>query len=57
MKLVFATLFRCAQRWNRVSVTELEKRQLEQLRQELRLDPPPAGSSQEKTRGRKRTAA
>jgi transposase-like protein len=57
MKLVFATLFRCAQRWNRVSVTELERRQLSQLRQELGLDPPPAGSSEERTRGRKRTAA
>ena len=57
MKLVFATLLRCAQRWNRVSVTELERRQLSQLRQELGLDPPPAGSSEERTRGRKRTAA
>lgn len=57
MKLVFATLFRCAERWNRVSVTELERRQLAQLRQELGLDPPPAGSNVEKGRGRKRTAA
>jgi putative transposase len=57
MKLVFATLIRCAQRWNRVSVTELERRQLDQLRQELRLDPPPAGSDKSKGRGDKTNAA
>ena len=40
MKLVFATLIRCAQRWNRVGITDLERHQLHALRQELGLDPP-----------------
>lgn len=57
MKLVFATLIRCASRWNRVSVSELERRQLDQLRAELGLDPPPAGSNEEKRRGQKTNAA
>jgi transposase-like protein len=41
MKLVFATLIRCAQRWSRISISDLERRQLELLRQELGIDPPP----------------
>jgi putative transposase len=52
MKLVFATLLRCELRWNRVSISELERRQLDQLRTELGLDPPPAGSTEKKRRGR-----
>jgi len=32
MKLVFATRLRCEQRWNRISVSELKRRQFDQLR-------------------------
>ena len=39
MKLVFATLIRCAQRWSRVGITDLERLQLRALRQELGLEP------------------
>ena len=42
MKLVFATMIRAAERWCRVSVTDLERHQLKLLRAELGLDPPPA---------------
>lgn len=41
MKLVFATLIRCAQRWSRISISNFERRQLGLLRQELGIDPPP----------------
>lgn len=41
MKLVFVTLVRAAERWSRVSVSDLERKQLGLLRQELRIDPPP----------------
>ena len=41
MKLVFATLIRASERWSRVSVSELERKQLGLLRQELEIDPPP----------------
>lgn len=41
MKLVFATLIRASERWSRVSVSELERKQLGLLRQELGIDPPP----------------
>lgn len=41
MKLVFATLMRASERWNRVSVSELERGQLRLLRRELGIDPPP----------------
>lgn len=47
MKLVFATLIRASERWSRVSVSELEKKQLGLLRQELGIDPPPEGSGKE----------
>ncbi len=40
MKLVFATLIRCADRWSRISVSDLERHQLRLLRQELGIDPP-----------------
>ena len=43
MKLVFATLIRASERWSRVSVSELERKQLGLLRQELGIDPPPSG--------------
>jgi putative transposase len=41
MKLVFATLIRVSERWSRVSVSQLERKQLELLRRELGIDPPP----------------
>ena len=41
MKLVFATLIRAADRWCRVSISDLERHQLTLLRVELGLDPPP----------------
>ncbi len=56
MKLVFAVLIRAADRWCRVSVSELERQQLRLLRRELGLDPPPADEGKEVTRKR-RTAA
>ena len=46
MKLVFATLIRASERWSRVSVSELERKQLSLLRQELGIDPP-SGSGKE----------
>ena len=42
MKLVFATMIRTAERWCRVSISDLERHQLRLLRAELGLDPPPA---------------
>ena len=56
MKLVFATLIRAADRWCRVSITDLERHQLTLLRADLGLDPPPAGTDRTTTR-RKRVAA
>lgn len=41
MKLVFATLIRASERWSRVSVSQLERKQLGLLRLELGIDPPP----------------
>lgn len=41
MKLVFATLIRCADRWSRVSINDIERHQLQLLRTELGLDPDP----------------
>ena len=41
MKQVFATLMRVSERLSRVSVSELERKQLELLRRELGIDPPP----------------
>jgi putative transposase len=43
MKL-FATVIRAAERWCRVSISDLERHQLKLLRAELGLDPPPASS-------------
>jgi hypothetical protein len=40
MKLVFATLIRAADRWCRVSISDLERHQLTLLRAQLGLDPP-----------------
>jgi hypothetical protein len=44
LKLVFATMIQAAERWCRVSTTDLECRQLKLLRAELGLDPPPAAT-------------
>lgn len=43
LKLAFAALERAARRWQKVTVTELEQRQLALLRKELQPDPTPAG--------------
>jgi putative transposase len=56
MKLVFATLIRAADRWNRVSVSDLERQQLLLLRRELGIDPPPT-ESRIRAPSRRRTAA
>jgi hypothetical protein len=45
MKLVFATLIRCADRWSRVAISDLERHQLQLLRVELGIDPPPANDT------------
>jgi putative transposase len=55
MKLVFATMIRAAQRWCRVSISDLERHQLKLLRAELGIDPPPANTT--KTNRRKSVAA
>jgi putative transposase len=39
VKLVFATLIRAAQRWQRIAITPLEQAQLQQLYQERGLTP------------------
>jgi putative transposase len=53
MKLVFATLMRVSDRWNRVSVSEIERQQLRLLRQQLGVDPPPEGMPKPVRRRRK----
>jgi transposase-like protein len=52
MKLVFATMIRTAERWCRVSISDLERHQLRLLRAELGLDPPPATNDHHTTRRR-----
>jgi transposase-like protein len=56
IKLVFAIVIRAAERWCRVSISDLERHQLRLLRAELGLDPPPA-TNQQHTRRRKAAAA
>lgn len=41
LKLAFAALDRASRRWQRVTITELEQRQLEMLRKDLEPEPPP----------------
>ncbi len=53
MKLVFAALIRCSQRWSRVSITDIERHQLQLLRAELKIDPPTPGEKEERSRRRK----
>jgi transposase-like protein len=55
MKLVFATMIRAAERWCRVSISDLERHQLKLLRGELGLDPPPA--TEERKNNRRRSVA
>jgi hypothetical protein len=55
MKLVFASLMRVSERWNRVSVSEIERQQLRLLRQHLGIDPPPEGVPK-RVRRRKKAA-
>jgi hypothetical protein len=57
MKLVFATLIRAADRWCRVSISDLERHQLTLLRAELGLDPPPANTDNRKTNRHKHITA
>ncbi len=57
MKLVFASLIRCAQRWSRVGITDLERHQLRLLRRELGLDPPPTAVDDTTTKSKEKTAA
>jgi hypothetical protein len=57
MKLVFATMIRAAERWCRVSISDLERHQLRLLRADLGLDPPPATTNQRKNDRRKSVAA
>src|SRR4029077_2006542 len=56
MKLVFATVIRAAERWCRVSISDLERHQLKLLRADLGIEPPPA-SNTTKTSQRKHVAA
>lgn len=44
MKLVFAVLIRCSERWSRIAITDFERQQLRVLRRELGIDPPPTGT-------------
>jgi len=52
MKLVFATLIRCSERWQRISISELERQQLRLLRRELGLDPPPSEGERQPRAGK-----
>jgi len=54
---VFATMIRAAERWCRVSISDLERHQLKLLRAELGLDPPPTRGNQRKTPRRNSVAA
>ncbi len=56
MKLVFAVLIRCSERWSRVSITDIERHQLRLLRTELGIDPPPT-PEQKEVRSRRRKIA
>lgn len=56
MKLVFATLIRVSERWQRLPVSDLERQQLRLLRRELGIDPDPTNARKEMQK-RKRSAA
>jgi putative transposase len=53
MKLVFATLIRASERWSRVSISELERKQLKLLRRERGIDPPPEQHSSKEVKPEK----
>jgi transposase-like protein len=55
MKLVFATLIRVSERWQRLPVSDLECQQLRLLRRELGIDPDPTESKE--TQKKRRSAA
>lgn len=58
LKLVFAALQRATQRWQRVRITELERKQIAALRRELGVDPDPEpGRKNEQSREKETTAA
>jgi len=50
MKLVFATLIRVSERWQRVAVSDLERQQLHLLRRELGIEAAPPGERKEAQR-------
>jgi putative transposase len=50
LKLAFATMMPASQRWCRAPVSDLERRQLELLRAELGLGPPPTGNEANRRR-------
>jgi hypothetical protein len=56
MKLVFAVLIRCIERWSRVSITDIERHQLRLLRAELGIDPPPTPEEKEEPSRRRKIA-
>jgi transposase-like protein len=56
MKLVFASLIRCSQRWSRVSITDIERHQLRMLRAELKIEPMPKTDAKEERSRRRKTA-
>lgn len=56
MKLVFAVLIRCSDRWSRVAINDIERGQLRALRRELGIDPPPIGGEKAEGGSRERVA-
>jgi putative transposase len=50
LKLAFATMVRASERWCRVPMSDLERRQLELLRAELGLDSPPTDNEANRRR-------
>jgi transposase-like protein len=56
MKLVFATLIRCADRWRTVGISDLERLQLRALRQELELEPSTEHDDNDQTQDKKEVA-
>jgi putative transposase len=50
LKLAFATMVRASERWCRAPVSDLERCQLELLRAELGLDPPPTDNEADRRR-------
>ena len=57
LKLVFSTLIRVAQRWQRIRVTSFELAQIDKLRRELGVLPPTKDETSSRSRERARKAA